>query len=86
MSPSKYISHPHIPLTKRYLSSLQRLALILLVCHYSVEFVFHSSRLLHYHGKDDIAKTGSVWYNIISHESEKLCICIHNGVMFLVSN
>lgn len=37
---------------------LQRLAVILLVLHYTVEFLFHASRLLHYHGKDDIAFPG----------------------------
>ena len=37
---------------------LQRLALVLLVLHYSVEFLFHACRLLHYYGKDDIAIPG----------------------------
>ena len=43
------LSHAH-----KYTLSLrlQRLAVILLVLHYSVEFLFHASRLLHYHGKD----------------------------------
>ena len=37
---------------------LQRLAIVLLVLHYSVEFLFHASRLLHYHGKTNISTPG----------------------------
>lgn len=45
-----------------YFMRLQQLAVLLVILHYSVEFLFHASRLLHYHGKDDIAITGfKVW-------------------------
>ncbi|XP_064383579.1 translocating chain-associated membrane protein 1-like [Halichondria panicea] len=45
-----------------YFMQLQRLALVLLVLHYSVEFLFHACRLLHYYGKDDIAISGfNLW-------------------------
>ena len=47
-----------LSLTHTHTHRLQRLAVILLVLHYSVEFLFHASRLLHYHGKDEIAIPG----------------------------
>ena len=62
--PSSLSLHPHFSLSLYPRSSLhpsprlQRLALILLVLHYSVEFLFHTARLLHYHGKEEIATPG----------------------------
>ena len=47
-----------IPFSLHPSPRLQRLALILLVLHYSVEFLFHTARLLHYHGKEEIATPG----------------------------
>lgn len=45
-----------------YFMQLQRLAVVLLVLHYCVEFLFHACRLLHYYGKDDIAIPGfNLW-------------------------
>lgn len=41
-----------------YILQLQRLALVLLVLHYFVEFLFHASRLLHYHGKTNLSNPG----------------------------
>lgn len=48
-----------------YVVKLQRLALILLVLHYSVEFLFHACRLLHYHNKDNIALPGFKLWRIL---------------------
>jgi len=48
-----------------YLVKLQHLALILLVLHYSVEFFFHAARLLHYHGKDEIATPVFKLWNVL---------------------
>ncbi|XP_003386011.1 PREDICTED: translocating chain-associated membrane protein 1-like 1 [Amphimedon queenslandica] len=46
-----------------YVTYLQRLAVVLLVIHYIVEFVFNASCLLHYHGKDEIAKLSfKLWW------------------------
>lgn len=48
-----------------YVAKLQRLALLLLVLHYSVEFLFHLCRLLHYHNKDNIALPGFMLWRIL---------------------
>lgn len=48
-----------------YVVKLQRLALILLVLHYSVEFLFHLFRLLHYHGKDNLATPGFKLWRVL---------------------
>jgi len=41
-------------------SSLTRLSLILLVLHYIVEMIFHTSRLLYFSDKAEIANYGCV--------------------------
>ena len=39
---------------------LQRVAVVLLVLHYTVEFLYHTSRMLHYYGKNVMAMRGCV--------------------------
>jgi translocating chain-associated membrane protein 1 len=41
-----------------YVIKLQRLAIILLTLHYLVETLFHFSRLVKYHGRDNLALKG----------------------------
>lgn len=45
-----------------YTMMLQRVAVVLLVLHYSVEFLYHTCRMLNYYGKNDLAGPGfRVW-------------------------
>ena len=61
------LSLPSLSLSPLSLSlSLQRLAVVLLVIHYTVEFVFNASCLLHYHGKDEVAQLRSA-----------NCVCVY---------
>ena len=43
----------HLPLCR-----LQRVAVVLLVLHYAVEFLYHTCRMLHYYGKSLLAARG----------------------------
>ena len=36
------------------------MAVVLLVLHYAVEFLYHSCKMLHYYGKTQLASSGSV--------------------------
>jgi len=48
-----------------YALTLTRLALLLLVLHYTVEMIFHASRLLYFSEKSDVANFGFRLWNIL---------------------
>ena len=61
------------PLSLSLSLSLQRLAVVLLVIHYTVEFVFNASCLLHYHGKDEVAQLRSA-----------NCVCVYIYIIVFI--
>ncbi|XP_064596873.1 translocating chain-associated membrane protein 1-like 1 [Liolophura sinensis] len=52
-------------ITAAYLLNFSRVALCMMVIHYLVEFVFHTSRLLYFAEKSDLAATGFMVWNVL---------------------
>ncbi|KAK3088629.1 hypothetical protein FSP39_021485 [Pinctada imbricata] len=50
-------------ITAAYSLNFSRVALVMIVLHYSVEFVFHLARLLYFAEKTDLANTGFMVFN-----------------------
>jgi translocating chain-associated membrane protein 1 len=61
----QYISIYLFFITVGYLLNLTRLALMLLVLHYTVEMIFHASRLLYFSEKSELANYGFMLWNIL---------------------
>ncbi|XP_037081809.1 translocating chain-associated membrane protein 1-like isoform X1 [Pollicipes pollicipes] len=52
-------------ITAAYVTNMTRVALVLLVIHYTVEAVVHASRLLHFADKTELAANGFVLFNVL---------------------
>ncbi|XP_043197025.1 translocating chain-associated membrane protein 1-like isoform X2 [Amphibalanus amphitrite] len=52
-------------ITTAYVTNLTRVALVLLVIHYTVEAVVHASRLLHFADKTEMAAKGFLLFNVL---------------------
>jgi len=64
-----------------HVCSLTRLALLLLVLHYVVEMIFHTSRLLYFSDKAEIANYGYVFLLIFLLCCVCCCLC---NVLFVL--
>jgi translocating chain-associated membrane protein 1 len=60
-----YISLYLVFISTAFLLNLTRLALVLLVLHYIVEFLFHASRLLYFSEKTDFSNSGFKIWNVL---------------------
>jgi len=61
----QYITMYLVFIAVGYVLNLSRLALLLLVLHYTVEMIFHASRLLYFSEKADVANYGFMLWNIL---------------------
>ncbi|ESO83155.1 hypothetical protein LOTGIDRAFT_133925 [Lottia gigantea] len=52
-------------ITASYLLNFNRVALCMLVLHYTVEFVYHVARLLYFAEKTELANTGFMVFNVL---------------------
>jgi len=61
----QYITIYLVFVTVAYVLNMTRLALLLLVLHYVVEFIFHASRLLYFSEKTEISNSSFMIWNIL---------------------
>lgn len=62
--------------TAAYVTNLTRVALVLLVIHYTVEAMLHASRLLHFADKTEMATKGFLAFNVLFTLGRLLTIVI----------